>query len=185
MIHDLELTELLGAFPQESFDGHVFRATGLNADPTASSTSGGRWAPSSRQDGWYPVLYTSLERDGAISEVATYLCELTPVPNKPLMVHEIAVTTSKTLCLVRADFAELGIDESRYGARNYHRTQEIGAAMNFLELNGLIAPSARWDCDNLIIFSENHSLNERLDRLNSERVEWREWQGIVGFHMGA
>ncbi len=185
MIHDLELTELLGAFPQESFDGSVFRATGLNADPTASSTSGGRWAPSSRQDSWYPVLYTSIERDGAISEVAAYLCELTPVPKKPLMVHEIAVTTSKTLRLVRADFSDLGINDSKYGERNYRRTQEIGAAIKFLELDGLITPSARWECDNLIIFSENHSINERLDTLNSERVEWREWQGTICFHMDA
>lgn len=185
MIHDLELTDRLGALQQESFDGHVFRATGPNADPTASSTSGGRWAPSSRQDCWYPVLYTSLERDGAIFEVATYLGQLTPVPKKPLMVHEIAVTTSKTLRLVRANFSELGIDESRYGERNYHRTQEIGAAINFLELDGLIAPSARWDCDNLIIFSENHSLNERLEKLRSERVEWREWQGTIGLHTDA
>ena len=122
MIHDLELTEALAAFPQEPFDGHVFRATGQNAEPTASSTSGGRWAPSTRQDGWYPVLYTSLERDGAISEVAAYLAELSPVPKKPLYVHEIAVTTSKTLRLVRADLSALGIDEASYGDRNYRRS---------------------------------------------------------------
>lgn len=180
MIHDLELTEKLGALTQESFDGHVFRATSVNADPTASSTSGGRWAPFSRKDGWYPVLYTSFVRDGAVAEVAAYLGELNPVPRKPLIVHKIAVTTTKTLRIVRANFADLGIDEVCYGERNYQRTQEIGAAINFLELDGLIAPSARWNCDNLIIFSDNHSLNEKLEQVSSERVEWREWHGFAG-----
>ena len=97
MVHDLELTDAISGMPRDSFDGEVFRATRLNADPTASSTSGGRWAPSSREDGWFPVLYTSLERDGAVAEVAAYLGLLDPVPRKPLMAHRLAVTTSTTL----------------------------------------------------------------------------------------
>lgn len=97
MIHDLELIDKIGNLPQTKFDDHVFRATGISADPTAPSTSGGRWAPSSNDEPPIRVLYTSFEKEGAIAELACYLAELNPKPAKSLKVHELAVTTSKTL----------------------------------------------------------------------------------------
>lgn len=184
MIHDPELTTKLGEFPQEKFEGLVYRATGLGSDPVAASISGGRWAPSSMDEGGVPVLYTSLERDGAIAEVASYLAELTPLPRKAIAVHEMKVSTRRTLTLVRADLTTLGIDMARYGERNYEVTQRIGAAINFLEIDGLIAPSARWNCDNLMIFAENHSLNETLETANSEEVDWQRWARDTGLIKG-
>ena len=180
MIHDPELVEALGRLRQEAFDGHLFRVTSMNADPTAFSPRGGRWAPPPRDNVVVQVLYTSLEREGAVAGVAAYLGELTPVPKMPLMVHELTVTTSKTLKLAMTELARLGVEETRYGQRDYQRTQQIGAAINFLGLDGLIAPSARWDCDNLMIFGDNHTLGERLETLSSERVEVREWHGLAG-----
>ena len=50
MIHDHELINKLGEFPQTKFEGRVYRATGIGADPTAPSMSGGRWAPSSMDE---------------------------------------------------------------------------------------------------------------------------------------
>jgi hypothetical protein len=182
MIHDPELTNKLGEFPQTIFEGRVYRATAVGADPTAPSISGGRWAPSSMEEGCFPVFYTSLERDGAIAEVASYLVELRPRPRKSIAVHELKVSTRKTLTLVRADLSALGIDLSRYGERDYEVTQRIGAAINFLEIDGLIAPSARWSGDNLMIFAENHSLNETLENVNSEEVDWQRWareEGLI------
>jgi hypothetical protein len=47
---------------------------------------------------------------------------------------------------------------ARYGERDYALTQSIGAALAFLGLDGLIAliaPSARWQCDNLMIYQTN------------------------------
>ncbi len=72
--------------------------------------------------------------------------------------------------MVHTDFDNFGIDMSRYGERDL--TQEIGAAINFLGFYGLIAPSARWQCDNLTIFTGNHSLNEKLEVLASEEIAW-------------
>ena len=51
---------------------------------------------------------------------------------------------------------------ARYGERDYAQTQNIGAAIAFLGLDGLITPSARWSCNNLMIFQTNHQPNERL-----------------------
>ncbi len=50
----------------------------------------------------------------------------------------------------------------------------IGAALAFLGIDGLIAPSARWDCDNLMIFQSNHLLTERLEIAAEETVDWVE-----------
>ena len=175
MIHDQGLLDQLSQLPVERFEGEVFRATGFSADPLAGSVMGGRWAPRAQAGYDGSVLYTSLERDGALAEVVAYLAELTPLPSRPLKVSKLDVSTGRTLRLGRGDFGALDIDADRYGEREYSRTQQVGAALTFLGLDGLIAPSARWPCDNLIIFMDNHSLNERLTVLDSVQIEWRSW----------
>ena len=73
MIYDQGLVDQLSALATERFDGEVFRATGASADPLAFSVNGGRWAPPARDGADVPVLYTSMERDGALAEVVSYL----------------------------------------------------------------------------------------------------------------
>lgn len=181
MIHDQGLVDQLSELPVERFYGEVFRATGVTADPLAPSVNGGRWAPRAGDGIDVPVLYTSLERDGALAEVVSYLMMLTPLPSKPLKVARLGVSTAKTLRLVRAGLSGLGVDPARYGERDYRHTQNVGAALAFLGLDGLIAPSARWSCDNLMIFTSNSSLNERLEVIDVEHVKWRAWAGENGF----
>jgi RES domain-containing protein len=176
MIHDPGLIDKLAAIPTETFEGVVYRVTGTSGDGTASSANGGRWSPID-----VSVLYTSYSREGALAEVVSYLSLLSPVPNKPLRIHRIETATSKTLRLARDDLGRLGVDMERYGVRDYGVTQDIGAAANFLELDGLVTPSARWNCDNLTIFSENHSLDKQLEVLDYEDVEWHGWARKNGF----
>ena len=100
-----------------------------------------------------------MERDGALAEVVSYLMLLTPLPlSRPLKVSRLGVSTAKTLRLARVGLEGLGVDMARYGERDYARTQNIGAALAFLGLDGLIAPCARWQCDNLMIYQTNHLL---------------------------
>ena len=178
MIHDRELIEQIQKLPRHAFDGHVFRTTGLDADPTAFSSSGGRWAPPDGANGSCTILYTSVERDGALAEVASYLSLLTPVPKISLAVHKLEVAPHNTLKLAIGDFENFGIDRASYTERNYRRTQIIGAAINFLELDGLLAPSARWDCDNLMIFGDNYLPDAKLDVVSSETVDYENWKLI-------
>ena len=156
MIHDQGLVDKLSALPVERFAGVAFRATGVSANALAFSFNGGRWAPPAGDGVDVPVLYTSMERDGALAEVVSYLTLLTPLPSKPLKVSRLGVSTTKTLRLARVGLERLGVDMARYGERDYGRTQSIGAALAFLGLDGLIAPSARWHCDNLMIYQTNH-----------------------------
>ena len=172
---DKHLVEYLSAIDTTNHSGTVFRATRPNADPLEPSAYGGRWCPRPKREPGFRVLYTSLDGDGAISEVATPLFEQDPPILISLAVAEIAVTTSRTLRLVETDLQQLGVDKNRYGEREYTHTQRIGAALNYLEIDGLISPSARWPCDNLTLFFNNHSLDERLEIVRTITVDTKDW----------
>jgi RES domain len=183
MIHDQGLVDQLSALATERFEGEVYRATRRSADPLAFSENGGRWAPPARDGADVPVLYTSMTSDGALAEVVSYLTMLTPLPlSRPLKVARLGVSTAKTLRLARLGLERLGVDMAQYGERDYARTQDIGAALAFLGLDGLVAPSARWQCDNLMIYQTNHLLlNERLEVIEEEYVDWGAWALLQGF----
>jgi hypothetical protein len=167
MIYAPDLLSRLDALPKETFQGVVFRATRQNLDPLASSYSGGRWM---RPDG-AGVLYTSLAREGALAEISFHWAQLDPRPTKPVVVHALQVVAHRTLKLVRADLATLGVPESAYGGINLPRTQESGAAVEFLGCDGLIAPSARWACDNLILFPRQDG-----SRRDTGSRHWRKYR---------
>lgn len=181
MIHDQGLVDQLSALAVERFEGEVFRATRISADALAFSVNGGRWGPPARDGADVPVLYSSMAQDGALAEVVSYLLLLTPLPlSRPLKVSRLGVSTAKTLRLARLSLERLGVDMARYGERDYARTQDIGAALAFLGLDGLIAPSARWSCDNLMIYQTNHPLTERLEVVGEEQVDWGAWARANG-----
>jgi len=175
LIHDPLLLDALSSLPVTEFEGRVFRVTGNQADPVAFSQSGGRWAMDTDKEGGCPILYTSTKREGAVAEVASYLALLTPIPQKPLKMNELEVSLDKTLRLAVTDFASVGIEGTTYDVRNYLQTQRVGAAINFLELDGLIAPSARWNCDNLMIYGDNHSMEKQLEVIGSSALPFDEW----------
>jgi hypothetical protein len=122
-----------------------------------------------------------MERDGALAEIVSYLTQLMPLPlSRPMKVSRLGVSTAKTLHLARVRLERLAVDMARYGERDYALTQSIGAALAFLGLDGLIAPSARWDCDNLMIYQTNHLLNERLEVIEDGNVDWGAWARANG-----
>ena len=177
MIHDRELLDRLDALPKESFGGQVFRATRQSLDPLVSSTSGGRWMPR----GAAGVLYTSLIREGALAEISFHWGQMNPRPTKPVMLHTLGVVSHRTLKLVRADLSMLGVPDSAYPTINLPRTQAIGAAVEFLGCDGLVAPSARWPCDNLMLFPGSMGADTTLEVLSGESVDWLQWATVQGF----
>lgn len=180
MIRDPNLLEQLGSFPTLAFNGEVFRITRRNLDPLAPSTAGGRWM----QRGGAAVLYTSLLREGALAEISFHWGNLTPLPSRPALLHRLGVAAKSTLRLVLTDFAILGIDVGLYPAgehremqRVYDQTQRIGDAVAYLGCDGLLAPSARWPCENLILFTDNHGaeMSNVLEVLESVECDWLAW----------
>jgi RES domain len=94
------------------------------------------------------VLYTSFAEDGALSEIAFHWGQFNPRPTKPVILHTLQVVANRTLKLVRADIRALGVLDEQYAGVNLARTQEIGAAVEFMGCDGLIAPCARWRVSN-------------------------------------
>lgn len=172
MIHDPGLLDQLTAFEPIKFVDSVFRATRKSLHPLTPSTSGGRWA---RKDS-VAVLYTSCTKEGAMAEICFHWSQFSPMPTKPAALHELRVSSHKTLRFLRADFERLGIDQHRYTEVNYARTQEIGAAVEFLGCDGLIAPCARWECNNLVLFMDNHQTDDNeLEVVATQEMDWRRW----------
>ena len=123
-----------------------------------------------------PVLYTSLERDGALAEIVHYWSRLTPPPSKPVLVHTLEVSVRKTLVLSPSSLAQLGVAWPDADSLYLARTQAIGAAAAYLGFDSIRAPSARRENDNLIIVFTNHEAGDAGPTLRStETVDWRTW----------
>jgi len=177
LVHDPTLVDQLSGYRSQPFDDSVFRATRLNSDPLAFSTRGGRWAP----DAQVSVLYTSLAENGALAEISYHWSQLTPLPTKPVALHRLRVRANRVLQLTEDDLVRLGVDLTRFGELNYDRTREIGAIVSFLGHDGLLVPSARWECKNLVLFSDNQNNDGILSLVESNTFDWQQWARAHGF----
>jgi hypothetical protein len=124
------------------------------------------------------VLYTSLVRDGALSEIGFRL-SLEPVWPSRLEheIHRIEAQSPRTLHIADLTaLSVLGVDVARYENFDYQVTQAIAAAAHFLEFDGLKVPSARAACSNLVLFLDRLSEGVGLEQRSSEPVDWALWR---------
>lgn len=168
---DLELLDALDALERTPFEGTVWRAVREGRDPIQGHPSAARWDP-----GIFDVLYTALEPDGALAEIHFHLSRQPVFPSTiRFRLYEIAVRTRKTLRLAdMRSLARLGVEETRYAEVLYARTQEIGDAAHFLGFDGVLAPSARWPCLNLTLFTDRFAPDE-LSSMSSNPVDVAAW----------
>ena len=171
---DLTLLDTVDAFARSTFDGPLWRVCRDGRDPLAGAASQSRWC-----DGAFDVLYTSVDRDGAIAEVHAYL-DLQPVfPSKFVArAHELSATLRDLLNIPdEPTLARLEIEVARYKDRAYTRTQAVADAACFLGFRGVIAPSARWPCQNVILFADR-SDDDGLQLVRSEAtpIDWIAWR---------
>jgi len=120
-------------------------------------------------------IATRLEREGATAEIG-YRLSLEPIwPSR--IEHEIHLIRAAVERALRfANLASLepfGIDVARYRTFDYRATQALAAAAHFLEFDGLVVPNARFDCANLVLFTER---NPALALVRSEPVDWDAWR---------
>jgi hypothetical protein len=55
-------------------------------------------------------------------------------------------------------------------------SQAIAAAAHFLEFDGMLVPSARFACSNLVLFTDRVSQIGHLQLVSSEDVDWADWR---------
>src|SRR5436190_2632299 len=101
-IHDRVILDALEVLDPEPFRGTVWRVTRKGREPLRGAAAHGRWSSS----GEFEVLYTSLERDGALAEIG-YRLSLEPVLPSRIEheIHAIGVEAERTLRF--ADVASL------------------------------------------------------------------------------
>lgn len=170
-LHDRAVLDALEAIDPERFRGEVWRVAVKGREALRGSTAPGRWSPSAG----FEVLYTSLERDGALGEIG-YRLSLEPIWPSRLEheVHRIEVETERSLRFADVEsLAPLGVEIARYRTFEYEATRAIAAAAYFLEFDSLIVPSARFDCANLVIFTERITA---LTLRASHPVDWDAWR---------
>lgn len=171
---DLGLLDAVDAFKREAVDAEVWRLVRSGRDPTSGSPSRSRWC-----NGAFDVLYTSFERDGAIAEIHALL-SLQPVfPSKDVwFAHRLKIKAAQTLRLADLPtLSRLGVNAARYAERDYGRTQEIADAAYFLGYDGVIAPSARWSCLNLVLFTDRIPPGQiQIVEATDQPVRWDEWR---------
>lgn len=172
--HDRAVLDALESMAPEAFSGEVWRVTARGRDPLRGSAAYGRWSPA----GEFDVLYTSLEREGALSEIG-YRLSLEPVWPSRLQhdLHRLSARTRRTLRFPDlASLAPFGVEAARYQSFEYAETQALAAAARFLEFDGLIVPSARAPTLHLVLFFDDLLESSALAVLETEPVDWQEWR---------
>lgn len=169
---DIELLDALDAHTGVAYEGDVWRIVRAERDVLEGSASRARWDPGS-----FDVLYTCLEREGALEEIHFHLSRQPVFPSRmQSILHRIAVRTRRTLKLADLSaLSALGIATESYGDLACERSQEIGDAAFFLGFDGILAPSARWPCQNLILFPDRLEPGD-LTIAASEPVDWNQWR---------
>lgn len=176
---DKDLIDAIEAIPPVSFAGTVWRIVGDGRDPLRCSASGGRW-----DDGTFSVLYTSLERQGAIAELRFHLMRGQPVfPSRvryKLFAFDLSLGRALKLLDLEA-LAALKLDTQSFGrlsyaekAGEYPRTQDIAEVAHFLDFDGLIVPSARYQGHNAVVFCEKTDALVGAAVTDHGLVDWSE-----------
>lgn len=171
-VRDIALLDALEAHPGVAFAGDVWRIVRHDRDALQGHPSRARWDP-----GAFDVLDTSMAREGALEEIHFHLSRQPVFPSKlQSILHRITVQTRRTLKLADIPtLAALGVPPDAFATLNYTRTQEIGDAAEFLGFDGIIAPSARWPCRNLVFFTDKFAPGD-LVLAESEPVDWTAWR---------
>lgn len=175
------LIDALDGEPKQPFSGRVWRAVRVGYDVLRAARAGARW-----DDGTFDVLYTSLAKDGAIAERRYHLSQGQPlIPSRPKYVaYELEISLKGMLDLSdHKKLESLGVDVRKFGAlayvekhQEYPSTQQIAEVAHFLEFDGILVQSARWDCKNLVIFSERIRPEDLSTVGKPEPIDWRTWE---------
>ena len=150
---DPYLLERLEGCSQRPFDGVVNRVVWVDKSPVqGSSGARGRWNSPGCQ---FEVLNTSLVAEGAGAEFQAFWSLFEQRPDRLAWNWTLRVRLKRVVELDFEELERLGVRQEDYRSRDYSHTQKISDGLNYLGCEGLIAPSARYDCKNLIVYVQN------------------------------
>ncbi len=171
--HDDRLLDALTSLPETTFSGTIWRVVNAIRSPIDGSRGSGRWNTDDGQ-----VLYTSLEADGALSEIHFHISRANPIFPSRMKHNLFRLTAELAKVLDLSDpsvLSSLGIDMSRYSEILYSKTQIVGEAVGFLGFEAIIVPNARFNGNNLVIFLQNIDL-DAIAVGEDTPVNWADWR---------
>jgi len=169
---DPELLNAIDALSGEEFKGEIWRVTWASRDPLAGNAGGGRWSP----DDHFEALYTSLQPDGALAEVYYHLARAPVMSSSNMRLNHLKISLDNVLVLDVEQLNSLGVDGPLASRLANSRCQAVGEAAYMMDYQGLIVPSARWECNNLVLFVERIDLNEHIELIDMSEVDWPAWK---------
>ena len=171
-VHDRALLDALESLPTQVFSGEIWRATWSNRGPLIGSSDGGRWDPPNS----FEVLYASTELDGSLAEAYYHLSQAPVFSTSEVLLHRLYIDVKKVLHLDEKLLQTLGIEDPKANRINYSQSQAISSAARFLEYQGILVPSARWDCMNLVLYLDQLDINASITIKEHEPINWPAWK---------
>jgi RES domain-containing protein len=166
MIHRPELLDALQASPERQLDITAWRHMFGRLPPDVENTRGARWNPSG-----VAAIYLSRTREGAIAE-GDHAVAVQPLrPKARRVLYEVHLTLDRVFDLTAdVDLARVGLTSEDLGDDDFSACQEVGAAVAWLEHDGLLVPSARSSATNLVVYPSNRSESARYDFADGEEL---------------
>ena len=164
MVFNRETIERLEAFSPAPWQGEVYRHMFARYQPDRENVGGARWNPAG-----VAAIYTSLTRAAALAE-AEYYINLQPLrPRARRVLYRIQVRLASVLDLSPWETLEgFGIRLSDFASLDYSVCQEVGGAVDWLRHDGMLAPSARDQGTNLVIFPGQRQADYEFKVVDSE-----------------
>ena len=164
MNEDQQLLERLAALPVKPRIGTVYRCMLAGASADCENIRGSRWNPQN-----ISAIYTSLSREGAIAEIEYRLSLEPPIKRKTIRkaVYTIRVELEKTIDIYAdALWMKFGVTNTMLAGIDHSVCQKIGAQVDWLELEGVVVPSARHAHGNLVIYPSNSGEKYKFEILD-------------------
>ena len=99
-----------------------------------------------------------------------------------IRIRRLQVSLEKVLKLSMDQLTVLGIDKPLASRIETEKSRNIGEAAHMMDYQGLIVPSARWDCNNLMIFMDRIDLNTHIELIDDSEVNWPAWKEFAIAH---
>jgi len=174
-IHDRLMLDILDRQPLVGLHERSYRVTWASRDPLMGSSSGGRWSP----NGGFEVLYTSLENNGGMAEAYFHLSRAPVISSSQMKLNIIELALDKVIHLTDEVLGELSVEDPRAHSAELDVTQAIGSAARLIGAEAIRVPSARWPCDNVLIFLDAIDLNRQVTVREQLDINWPAWNETV------
>lgn len=166
MGHDPKLLRALRKFDPRPWRGVVWRHMFASYPPERENTLGARWNPPG-----VAAIYASLERETALAE-AEYQIGMEPRrPPVRRTIYRIRVSLQSVLDLSTPErLASLGLQLADLSGIDHAACRRIGGAVESLEHDGLLVPSARAGGTNLVIYPNRQGPDYEFRVLGREAI---------------